>query len=508
MSNNNRSSSHIAVDLCQRNSLRALAILCSTKGRKGKVKSAFVHVQDGSEWQAMEDTLQTMVAAFAMLGSLPNLRSLTMDLQHRTLPVESLLMLLEGARGLKELELRRVSIPGERTPESLHKVLLAHTSLQSLTFSHCQACEVVQAFISQLPLLLDLKIIDTKISGQETVSSMVLNGVCRRDQLRRLHLEDVPDLHDEHIRSLASTLATTRNLHQLHLSSISLGERAGRAVAKMLMTNNSINKVTLELGYWSKCGSAMAQVLQTNTSVTQLKVLLTGSHQASVENKARELLAALSGNYSNVTDVTLCILDTSTNPSRIDGPLLDSFVNVHQVWKALDDVLETNHTLEKVVIMDACLQTIDTPASTQASLDRNRAGLSRLLYGTDQDQDHEDNFHEKYISAIIDHKNNLDLVYFAICNYPSILSFCDSVDANSSPMGQESVTGDDQAIPTRKRDPPSPTSSFLFPSYTSKSRSTSTPTRFLQQGVRRLRGRWNQQRGSKASVISTSIRVL
>ncbi|CAB9508851.1 expressed unknown protein [Seminavis robusta] len=541
MTNNSYNSRNVSLDLSHPDSLRAMAVLCTNKARKQKIKTITLHVSSSSQQSLTADwncnnceddhitmDAQSMLAVFTMLGSFPQLRQVTVDLDLGTLPVGSLSVLLEGAQGLQILELRRVSIPTV-VGRDLHKILRRATSLDTLTLRQCQGYSAVQAFLTHLPNLKHLELIGTKLSPQGTLTAGLLLRTCQN--LQRLRLEDVPDLRDEHIQTLAASLAvdgdSSATLREFHLSSVSLGDVAGQAMAMLLQTTRFLQKVTLELGYWSQSGVSMAQILQQSTNLQHIQLLLPGRNQASVEHKARGVLAALA-THPGVTHLKLTLHHTSCSQNVVaieeddrnnvmDSSSSSSCHGVSDsVWEALEEMLAHNHTLGSVIVMDTCFQVMELPPAIQATLDRNRAGLSRLLFGDDyygQDNDvDEGRFHADYANAVINHKDNLDLVYFALSNHPTILSLCTgTADQQHDDMEASSPEQQAQDKTTRRNAPLSPPFFLPHKSKPPSPGSSISPNKLLRQGVRRLaRGRWPRSKttGSSRRTPTNTIRSL
>lgn len=245
--------SEITVDLTQVESLQAMAALVTLKGKRARVTSINIHMKNYL-WQQDEVNSETMLGVFALLPSFPNLISLTIDLADRTLPLSSLLVVLERPKKLKELHLRRLTITRGQV---LQTVLEEQCTLEKVKLSHVRGTAAVQAFMTHLPNLCSLELVSTKISDVGSLTSATVVAACQSPSLRCIRLEDVPDLQDEHVSAVTKVLssgASKSNLEELHLSSVSLGEESGSALTNLLLTTNILTKVTLDLGYWSQCG--------------------------------------------------------------------------------------------------------------------------------------------------------------------------------------------------------------------------------------------------------------
>jgi hypothetical protein len=454
------SSKSIAVDVTQASCLRSLAAICSSKSKKFRVKSVQLFRKNSScPWQEEDLTPEGMLAVFSLLARLSNLEYLTIDLDDRTLPLQSLVVLLEGTKQLRELQLRHVCLPGKPS-QDLQKAMEGHTSLEKVSMLEVRGSPVVQTFMMYLPKLRSLELVGTKISSAAGLTSAVLIATCQSPCLREIRLEDIPDLIDLHIVALAKFLQKSpekTHLRKFHLSSVSVGDVAGSAITDLLLTTKFLRQVTLDLGSWEQSGNSASQVLTHNTTLTHLQVSVTGQLQAAVDQKVVEIFSALKTNR-HLKSLRLGLNNDEAPVVSIDPLVLET----------LELALDTNHTLEALTLVDDCDGPVSLPYSITSKLDQNRAGLSRLLHEPCQ------NFHVPYMENIIQNKDSLDLVFFALSNHPMVLF---SSAAESQQQQQEGAL--------------SVASNMIPSSSSSKKRLLSPKT--IQRGVRRLAtGRWGR----------------
>ena len=467
-SNKKRNRSQLHLDLSLPETLPALAALHSMKSRKQKIR--YVSVCCGIEMNYTSSGISsssTLVGVFTLLSSLPSLTSLTIDLGDRTLPLDALLVILRVASRLSQLTLKHVVLPGERGQE-LHKTLQEHAwSLQRVVLDHCSGTASIQALMTQPPRLARLEVIGTKISTMGTLTSQILVAAVVGTSLTSLKLTDVPDVQDEHIVSWCHAMVSTArptNLQELLLNSVSLGVPAGDALEALLQQAPvwapQLTRVSLQLGTDAVWGKGMASVLASETcTLTHLQLWVTGNRQRSVDKQTVRLLRALrqSSSSSRLQDLHIVQNPCSSSSAEVYLPTTTTLpLEEGCVSQALEETLQVNHTLGRVVLQNEThhgLMTYELPHSIEFKLTQNRVGLAALLYSTHPEMTDEA-FQQQYVSAVVDGKDDLDLVFLAVSNHPAlaldVLAGCEetNTEAPEATSGSDTENVDSTATPT------------------------------------------------------------
>ena len=451
-----RHRSQLHLDLSLPETLPALAALHSMKSRKQKIESVLVDC--GGSGSGMNyassgvSSSRTLVGLFTLVSSLPSLTRLTVDLGDRTLPPDALLVILQVATRLEELTLRHVVLSsGEERQQGLHQVLREHAvSLRRVVLDHCSGTASIQAFLTQCrQRLTHLEVIGTKISTMGTLTAQTLVAAVVGTSLTSLKLVDVPDLRDDHIVAFSQAMVkATSQLQEFHLSSVSLGGPAAHAVVGLLQQAHvcapRLSRVSLQLGTDAVWGRGLAEVLASPSccTLTHLQVWISGQRQRSVDKQTIRLLRALQQNSSNNTTShhhhrlqELHIIQTpssSNNNSSNSSTGLEDHPTTLPLEEAvqctLEETLRTNHTLGRLILQNESthhgLITYDLTHALEFKLTQNRVGLSPLLYSANTAEEETNNnqtaFHQKYVSAVLQGKDDLDLVFLALSNHPSL----------------------------------------------------------------------------------------
>jgi hypothetical protein len=205
-------------------------------------------------------------------------------------------------------------------------------------------------------------------------------------------------------------------LMELHMTSNNAsavnGQEVGQALADLFLlqhSKNTIKMLTLKFGRtWETAGATAASILLLNPGINSLSVELTGKEATSVQAKA--IFKALRSN-SHLRRLTLCL----DRDMHLDQPLEESF---HQALQKL--LLEHNHVLQSVAVLDEHREKYPLGSTVACKLLLNASGLPALLHGTAATASPEQQERD-YIKVMIDSKDSLDLVFYALINQPCLL---------------------------------------------------------------------------------------
>ena len=393
-----------------------------------KVRSALVHARSFA-WYAPRkehNPHQDFLGIFGALSNLPNLQSLTVDLDDTRLTIRNLLAALQGECRLRELKLSHVKLEGQAEDyQLLQEVLGVHPGLTRLSFLNCKGTAAIQALLMAVPALQDVSLVSTPLGrGADGTTGSFLIEFCRQcPLLRSLVLDEVTDLVDgQQIVRWANKFANPSFPSQIHelaiSSSLLLGDVAGESLARLLMTNRSIQKCTLQLcGPWDNCGASMASVLRCNVALTKLSLGIPGCNKTEVTEKANELAKALLPENSPDSKLKRLYLHLD-----IDC-ILDGDLEGTEMIKTFERVLNTNDNLKDLSLLDACTYPFELTTRIDNRLLQNRTGIPKLLHRKGYNIGH---FHEAYVERVIANRVNLDMTFFALSQMPSIVALAAS----------------------------------------------------------------------------------
>jgi hypothetical protein len=416
-STSSRGSGSIIVDLARMETLPALKALRNTPDLRQNITSASVNA-DSCVWYGEVQLVRVaLIEAFRLLGELPRLERVTVDLSDLKIPVAALTELLKGTKVLKELHFMNVQLMGPT--EALEKVLQAHKQLVHVRFMRCGGA-AIQSFMIHLPALKKLELRYTTVGrvSKSCRDPWVVLGLSTT--LQSLTVQELTDLQTEHALAFVSALTEqqlrqTSQLMELHITSDSTsgvnGQAIGEAVADLFMLYplNTIKTLSLKLGKtWETAGATVASILQLNPRINSLCVDLTGKEATAVQ--AMAIFRALQNN-SYVRRLKLC-LDRDMD---LDEPLEVSF---HHALHNL--LLEHNHVLQSVTVLDENRDRYPLGAAIQHKLKLNASKVPALLHCTTATKNAQQH-HRDYINAMIDSKDSHDVLFYAISNQPSLL---------------------------------------------------------------------------------------
>ena len=486
------STKHLVVDLARPDALPALHVLRQTPALQRGTENATINLGsysfaglDGSH-KMNQDALEE---AFATLADLPCLQQVSIDFAELELPVYALVILLRRSRSLREILLTNLTLAG--TAEHIELLNAALASKRQLIRVRCHNCRGValQSFMTHLPRIRKLElrkcnIRHSAVTAQNAREKNPFSTLGQSPTLSCLTLQDVADLQNDDILALTHALSepgSVSSLQELHLTSCGRNSAAttsqldgnicGAAVAELFAAYNPhfcrIRTLTLKFGStWTTAGSTMAGILQNqlrplssplslskphhqsndgNSSLNSLCVELAGKTAVS---QGQEILTALRTNHT-LKRLKICFnWDLS-----LGGPLEASF------QRSLGALLQDNHKLQSVILLDEnrdcfalseeCLYKLELNASVLPLLLHTNTGVTGA---TSQQQRQQQ---EDYLNAMIDAKDSLNAVYYALSKNPSLLLQAMSLDlpvADSSVFaGMEHEGGDDEALSKGRR---------------------------------------------------------
>ncbi|CAB9496143.1 expressed unknown protein [Seminavis robusta] len=485
--------SHISVNLNQANVCQALLALNEIPKAQQKVKTAHVHAtcpsfpphvpattsstgtntsstkgknaRKNKACMSKAHRMESIIQVFRAIASLPNLTSLTVDLEYfAALPVGALLELLIGKCQLESLQLSHLQLVATTTdtnpdngngnasmedthPENeldlLRLILNNQPRLSAIHFTSCRGNPaIMQALILEPPALQSIHLDGTPIapvhtpqnpsSNNETITASTcsctdtLARILRASpQLKELSLMNLPlgQISDKHIQTMAGELSwgeACKQLTDLTIVSSLLGEETGEAISNMLVFNDSIRALTLHID-WEEIGYAVSKMIQTNSTLQRLDVRVYGDEDF-ITDGVVAVAQALEKPFSSLQKLRLCF---EFEPSRIPGAVLDAF----------SKALETNETLGKLVLTDT-IEKCALPVAMRTRLRLNRLGVHDLLRAanetttittgatdtaaskTESSRNASPSVHETFVEAIISAKNDIHVVYNLLSNYP------------------------------------------------------------------------------------------
>jgi len=438
------SSGRYTVDLAKVAALPALDFLKESMASRNHVQSLSINAES-FVWRGLMFH-SVFVEAFTIFGQLPNLKRVTIDLSCLDLPVEALAALFQGTNTeLCELELRNLHLVGDC--HVLDQALQHATStLSSIKMESCHGVGILSLMKAPGLQQFDMRyceIDETKVSTSKDRHE-AWTALGRSSTLQSLTLREIIDLKTENLVAFARALQWRQDHHQtnnngellqeLHIAASlrtlpECEEKFGSILSEILLhQQSSIQTLSLKFeDNWTNVGTAMAAVLEhqnRTSSAAPLTSMSVGLAGTTALKQATQVAHALASNAS-LERLKLCF----DQDRLLDGPLDESFVT------AMESVLlEHNHTLEKLVLMDDNLDHFPLSLGMQEKLNLNASTLPRLLsFGQADSQD--------YVSAMIDAKDNLNAVFFALSNNPNLLLHASPSSSTTTAATLESFAG-------------------------------------------------------------------
>lgn len=401
------------IDLTDKESLPALRALRKSPWLQRNVHTAHINAASCVWYGPIKMDIHALIEVFLSLGELPRLSTVTLDLSNLQVPVAALTALLRGATFLRELQLTNIQLVGPI--EALEEALQAHTHLSRVRFIRCQG-HAIQSFMTELPSLKKLELRYTAIGVIANNDKNPWVRLGQSTQLQSLTVQEVRELKSEHIVAFADSLLAqhvqgTCNLQELHLSSTTgcvNGQQCASAVADLVIIHprSTIKTLTLKFGQtWKTAGATTASLLRKTPSIASLCVQLTGKD---IAVQGQEIFDALTFN-TTLKRLKICL----DQDQYLDGPIDQSFMD------ALEHLLVTNnHVLQSVGVLDENREKYSLPAVIRHKLELNASGLPKLLHNGHFSCDLST---QDYIDAMIDYKDSLDAVFYALSNHPELL---------------------------------------------------------------------------------------
>jgi hypothetical protein len=455
--NERRTTRRIVVDLRQSSSLPALVALGHCTQRT-KVKSALIE-----KYGTYRVSLQPIMKA---LGQLPNLCTLTVDLDRKRLSVGTLVVLVKSVKGLRDLTLKNAVFTGTLCDQiELERTLVSplYCNIRRLSLSHCQGTAVVSAFLTKTTSLKMLRISNCRISQCDMGGGASLVQMFQQNLgLRCLTLESIPDLEDKHLVQLSDSMSDRNNNHieGFHIISSNIGQEAGEALANLLLSWRSrISQLTLNLGReWSTIGYTFASVLSSSnaSSLTSLQLRLTGSD---LDGHDIAVTALQIGDALRLSRTRLTRLEFNVD--------LDTFVGFghdSRVLRFYEDVLRTNHLLQDLRFFDSCresgiaanrghsertnTQHLPEPTSLpmtpylKMKLTLNGSGLSTMIHES-LGENRSPLSLASYVQAIYTIKDDISCAFYAISRNPTLFAVHENGYLSPLPAADGSPSGED-----------------------------------------------------------------
>lgn len=435
--NERRNTRRIVVDLGQSSSLLALVALGHCK-HSVKVKSASIE-----KYGTRRGSLQPIMKA---LGQLPNLCTLTVDLNHGRISVATLVVLVKSVKGLRDLALTNAVFTGTLCDQiELERMLMSPRccNIRRLSLNHCKGTAVVRAFLTKTTSMKIVSIRNCHISQFDMGSGASLVLMFQQNLgLRSLTLDSIPDLEDWHLVQLADSISDRNDNHLvgLHIISSNIGQEAGEALANLLLSGRSrISQLTLNLGReWSSIGRTLASVLSSSnaSSLTSLQLRLTGSD---LDGHDIATMALQVGEALTLSRTRLTRLEFNVD--------LDTFVGFGhdcRVLRFYEDVLGKNHLVQDLRFFDSYWESgiatnpghskhsnthHDLPEPTslpmtpylKMKLALNRSGLSTMIHDPPGENRSPMSL-ASYVQAMSTIKDDLSCVFYAISHNPSLFA--------------------------------------------------------------------------------------
>jgi len=475
-STNTTNVSAIEIDLGFMNGgYAALEQLHQTSEQKYMVTSAHLHassccvVKDPS-FTCLHRHPEKLEAICSLLGQLPRLQQVTLDLNDVGYVSVKALTYLFQAKKLEQLHLIRLKVQAGNSEEDYEELELAmsqHTCVKNIYLHGC-CHRSTRRFLGLLPNLYALErfhlrgaqllgggiplnlATPTEADADDGFSmSNVLIELCRSSKFKTLILDrhHASLFSDEDIVSWATELSrpdfVTRLQHLKIVSNHLHGDISGEAIGRMLLTNTTLQTVTLHLfkGLWFTCGTTVARVLTTNSTLISLNVGIYRGLPQEVLERATEMIASLLPPPADKSDNN-CRSQLQRLYLHMDFDfVLDGDLKKSKLMRTLNRVLDHNHVLSEVCFYDDCFCPFTLSRKVRAKLLRNQSGVPQLLYHRTANH-HNANFDQDYAKAIISNQSNVDVVFYALSQNPAML-----VQAAAA-MADTTTTEDDGSLET------------------------------------------------------------
>mgnify|MGYP005844178289 CR=1 FL=1 len=385
---------------------------------KPQVKQADVHASFGKiNEQFLYDSVR-MISVFQMIGELPNLVSLQIDLGFAaTMPLQALICLFQENSKLKSLSMQNLQLE-ESCDETLklEALLKKNHQLQKLRLANCQDSSAVSVLLSGPRRLTSIELDNTSIASNKTSSIALIAEVIQSPKLKSLSLLNVPNFHDENAVALAVDLSLGKScLKVLTIVSSVLGRKAGKAIAKMLHFNKILEKLCLHIDF-DQVGFLMSNALEANSTLQGIDLRIFGDDDIA-SNTCLSIAKSLRSESSALRKLRLRL---EIEPAKIEPSVLEEFQATFQ----------TNNTLENIVLDDSMTR-CRLPDSLKMKLALNRSGISKLLKA---DAIETANYYERVVEAMISEKDCLDVLFYTLSEVPALsVRAC---QANSSPASK------------------------------------------------------------------------
>jgi len=414
-----RLSSHIAIDLSQRTTAKALESLSQMTKRMRKIKSAMVYTSRAGVGIHRRISPQDVIHIFTVLGQMPNLTSVVVDLnrpRHHTgnggLPLNALIRLLRSSKRLQSLQLRQLDVSVISVRDSpaawqeLCRCFAKHKHLQRISIFNCIgkniSC-VIGVVAKHARSLRQCQLVGASISSPALAR---LTSTTCHPRLKTLELEELPDINDAQIARLCSDLEKNDcQLEELRIRSSFLTEAAGDRLALMLCLNTSLRTILLHLDC-ERFANSMAHCFGVNTTLRNVDLRCYGDDEAVSHNVVQMALAL---QYSPIQKLRLCL---EIEPLEFQHDILDAFR-----FMLMGD---TNTSLQELILDDG-IQTYPVSEQLQLQLELNQCGYSRFIrtYDTSSSGVTPQQWMQALQTA--SDAENLNVIYTILSNCPTLI---------------------------------------------------------------------------------------
>ena len=492
-----RSTSHIALDLSQSNTLEALESLSNMSKTMSKIKSASVYTsRPGVGIHPMMGDTPGIERIFGMLANMPNLKEVKVDLNrphHFTgngdMTLRALTLLLRGAKNLQTLQLCQLDLRilasasscsgsggGDQQQQQQQQqqpqphrdagaAVVEEFSEVVAQLKHWRAFHVTNCTGRGMGLVMNLlahrsnSLRVVRIVGTPLLATTLPLLTARPRQLHVLSIKDVPEVTDGQVALLALNLAHPAcALKELEIRSSALTEAAGEALVDMLWMNQSIEKLYLHLDCES-LGVSIANCFCSNTTLRQVDLRCYGDDEA-VSRSTVQIANALRHNQT-LQKMRLCL---EIEPHEYQDDIVCAF----------QQALRPDHnTTLCELILDDGIQDYPLPPEIELALQLNRSGYASMVTSSQTNQVSMN----QWVHALATRDIDTSTIYTILRGCPMLFSAAIH-DDNDGCQPAVSIAVHDGILPT------SPSTSSMDKSDTTKgsllddSSSSSTRLRF------------------------------
>jgi len=448
---------NLVIDLAHEDTMSALSIFKNMPCMQKHTRTPTIKIGSGRDElvrTAGSDIPLNMLAieeVFGIVASLPKLKCLSVDFAGMELPVAVLTVLFgeRSSKSLNEVAFKNVHFIMDHEDDDKSRLDDALLGQSQLTRVSCHGCsgDALSSFMMNLTNLRKLEMGRCQIGERDhhdkdiddtptttapkATSTAQTNPFWKLGQsqtLTSLTLVDMINLQNNDILTFTEALSASAcpsPLQELHLicgaGSTIIGEQCGMAIAD-LFTNPrpcNIRTLTLKLGpSWTSAGSAIARILKhhstksTTNCVGLSSLCLELPNNETACQQSRMIFRSLHKNTSLKRLKIRYSLDM-----WLDGPLESS------LQQSMVKMLHSNHHLQSLVLQDDNGDKYSLNEEINFRLELNASKIPLLLRQNqcNSNSNNIDDQQEDYVRAIIDSKDSINVVFYALYNNPGLL---------------------------------------------------------------------------------------